>query len=90
MRHIILGAGPAGVIAAETLRKHAPRDEVYLADESFMCGTGVQIAAITRIEHRAIGSGSMGDITTRLRDLFFDVVAGKVERYRSWLVPVYT
>ena len=24
MRHLILGAGPAGVIAAETLRKHAP------------------------------------------------------------------
>ena len=22
--HVILGAGPAGVIAAETLRKHAP------------------------------------------------------------------
>ena len=29
-RHVILGAGPAGVIAAETLRKHAPADEVVL------------------------------------------------------------
>jgi NAD(P)H-nitrite reductase large subunit len=33
MRHIILGAGPAGVIAAETLRKHAPNDEVYLVGD---------------------------------------------------------
>ena len=24
MRHVILGNGPAGVIAAETIRKHAP------------------------------------------------------------------
>ena len=24
MKHLILGAGPAGVIAAETIRKHAP------------------------------------------------------------------
>ena len=59
--------------------RNVDRSEVYLADESFMCGTGVQVAAITKIEHRAIGTGTMGDITRRLRDLFFEVVAGKVE-----------
>jgi NAD(P)H-nitrite reductase large subunit len=30
MKHVILGAGPAGVIAAETIRKHAPDDEILL------------------------------------------------------------
>ena len=30
MQHVILGAGPAGVIAAETLRKHAPNDRIIL------------------------------------------------------------
>jgi NAD(P)H-nitrite reductase large subunit len=30
MKHVILGAGPAGVIAAETLRKHAPHDDITL------------------------------------------------------------
>ena len=30
MHHIIIGAGPAGVIAAETIRKHAPRDEITM------------------------------------------------------------
>jgi NAD(P)H-nitrite reductase large subunit len=33
MRHIILGAGPAGVIAAETIRKHAPDDEIFLVGD---------------------------------------------------------
>jgi NAD(P)H-nitrite reductase large subunit len=28
--HLILGAGPAGVIAAETIRKHAPHDTITL------------------------------------------------------------
>ena len=28
--HVILGAGPAGVIAAETIRKHAPADRITL------------------------------------------------------------
>jgi len=30
MKHLILGAGPAGVIASETIRKHAPSDEIVL------------------------------------------------------------
>ncbi|MCK6426016.1 MAG: FAD-dependent oxidoreductase [Burkholderiaceae bacterium] len=30
MKHVILGAGPSGVIAAETIRKQAPADEVVL------------------------------------------------------------
>jgi len=30
MKHVILGAGPAGIIAAETLRKHAPNDQILV------------------------------------------------------------
>ena len=33
MKHVILGAGPAGVIAAETIRKHAPDDEIVLVGD---------------------------------------------------------
>ncbi|MDE2372215.1 MAG: NAD(P)/FAD-dependent oxidoreductase [Burkholderiales bacterium] len=33
MRHLILGAGPAGVIAAETLRKQAPDDEIVVVGD---------------------------------------------------------
>lgn len=33
MKHLILGAGPAGVIAAETIRKHAPNDRIVLVGD---------------------------------------------------------
>ena len=33
MHHVILGAGPAGVIAAETIRKHAPYDTITLVGD---------------------------------------------------------
>jgi NAD(P)H-nitrite reductase large subunit len=33
VKHLILGAGPAGVIAAETIRKHAPADEIVLVGD---------------------------------------------------------
>jgi NAD(P)H-nitrite reductase large subunit len=33
MQHVILGAGPAGIIAAETLRKHAPADAITVVGD---------------------------------------------------------
>ena len=33
MKHLILGAGPAGVIAAETIRKYAPHDEITIVGD---------------------------------------------------------
>lgn len=71
------------------VERNIDRTEIYIADELFLCGTGVQVAAITRVEHRLIARGGMGEITNRLRDLFFDVVSGRVAAYRHWLTPVY-
>ena len=76
-------------LGIEVVERNLDRTECYLADEMFLCGTGVQIAAVTQIEHRPIGTGSMGPITKQVRDLFFDVVSGRVPKYRDWLTPVY-
>lgn len=73
----------------EVVERDIDRTEIYIADEAFLCGTGVQVAAITRVEHRPIGTGKMGPITQRLRDTFFDVVSGRISRYHHWLTPVY-
>ena len=65
------------------------RSEIYLADEAFFCGTGIQIAAITRVDHRAIGTGRIGPTVSALRKVYFDVVRGRVPAYRHWCAPVY-
>ena len=65
------------------------RTEITLADEAFFCGTGVQIAAVTRVDHRPIGTGRLGPIVAALRELYFEVVRGKRAAYRSWCQPVY-
>ncbi len=65
------------------------RTEVYLADEFFMTGTAAQIVAVTRVDHRAIGSGTMGTVTMQLRKLFDDAARGRLARYRHWNVPVF-
>ncbi|HLU09375.1 MAG TPA: branched-chain amino acid transaminase [Oceanobacillus sp.] len=73
----------------EVVEREIDRTEIYIADEIFLCGTGVQVAAVTRVEHRPVGTARLGTITRHIRDLFFDVVSGRVEKYRDWLTPVY-
>lgn len=76
-------------LGVEVVERSVDRTEIYLADEIFMCGTGIQIAAVTQIEHRTIGGGTMGPVTAAMRERYFDVVHGRVSKYAAWLVPVY-
>ena len=69
--------------------RNIDRTEVYLADEVFLCGTGVQMAGVTKIDHRPVGDGAIGPITRELTDLFMDVVYGRSERYMDWVMPVF-
>ena len=73
----------------EVQERQIDRTELYLADEAFLCGTGVQISPIARVDYRAVGTGKMGDNTARLRKIFFDVVRGLAPKYRDWCTPVY-
>mgnify|MGYP000844167841 FL=1 len=66
------------------------RTELYIADEAFFVGTGAQICPITEIDHRKVGDGSIGPISRRIQAYYFDVVKGKVGKYREWCSPVYT
>ena len=71
------------------LERPIDRTEIYICDEFFMTGTAAQITAVTQVDHRPIGTAQMGSITSQLRQLFDDVVRGRIPRYRHWNVPVY-
>ncbi len=73
----------------EVVERSIDRTEVYLAEEAFYCGTGVQISAITKVDFRPIGTGRIGPVTTELRKLYFRVVEGRVPKYLHWCAPVY-
>jgi len=64
------------------------RDEIYLADEAFFTGTAAEVTPIRELDDRRIGDGTPGPTTRRLQDIFFAVVRGREDRYRSWLTYV--
>ena len=75
-------------LGLDVVERDIDRTELYLADEAFYCGTGVQIVAIGTIDHHAVGQGDRGPITQRLHELYWRVLRGEEAKYMSWLSPV--
>jgi branched-chain amino acid aminotransferase len=75
-------------LGLEVLERSIDRTEVFAAEEMFMTGTAAQIVAVTKIDHRPIGIGKMGPITTKLRELFDDVVHARNPKYQKWSLEV--
>jgi branched-chain amino acid aminotransferase len=70
------------------LERSINRSELYVADEIFVCGTGVQISPVTEVDHRKVGSGEVGPIARLVRDRYFDAVLGRLPEYQHWLTPI--
>lgn len=76
-------------LGMEVIERDIDRTELYIADEAFSCGTGYQVAAVTKVDYHDIGTGKLGPVTRQLRDLYFGIVRGQNEKYADWLTPVY-
>lgn len=72
----------------EVREERMTRDEIYIADETFLTGTAVEITPVRELDDRRIGTGTPGPITAGLQKEFFEVVRGRNERHRDWLTFV--
>ena len=78
----------ANDLGYEIVEKRITRDEVYIADEAFFSGTAAEVTPIRALDNRPIGSGTRGPITEKLQSLYFDIVHGRVDKYKDWLTLV--
>lgn len=64
------------------------RDQMYVADEVFVCGTAAEVIALREIDFRTIGSGGMGPVTRELQHAFRAVTRWRHARADEWMEPV--
>lgn len=70
-----------------TEQRDIDRSELYIADEAFFCGTGVQIAPIASIDGRPLAT-CPGPISAQLSQIFFDTVRGRSSQYAELVTGV--
>ncbi len=68
-------------------REKMKREDLFKADEVFICGTAVEVCAVVGIDDRVIGSGKIGSITRQLREAYLKEVRGQ-GKHREWLTFV--
>lgn len=69
----------------KVISENISRDELYYFDEVFLTGTASEIVPVGYIDHRMIGNGVIGPVTSLIRKNFADVVNGKEKLRQDWL-----
>ena len=65
--------------------KTLTQKDVYSADEAFFTGTAAEVTPVRSLDDKVIGSGELGPVTTKMRDIYNDTVRGKNPEYEKYL-----
>jgi branched-chain amino acid aminotransferase len=68
----------------EMVEQQISRDQLYISDEAFVCGTAAECVAICEIDFRTIGSGRMGPVVRQIQQAYQDAVRGRHPRSAEW------
>ena len=60
------------------------RDELYIADEIFLCGTAAEVTPVREIDDRPVGSHTPGPICQAIAAHFFDIAKGSAPEHPEW------
>jgi len=66
------------------LEQPISRDQLYIADEVFVCGTAAECIGLSEIDFRKIGNGKTGPVTRKIQDVYHDAIRGKIKKYEEW------
>jgi branched-chain amino acid aminotransferase len=80
----------AGDLGYAVVEQPISRDQLYIADEVFVCGTAAECIGLREIDYRVIGSGKSGPVTREIQQAFHAAIRGRHPRSSQWLEPVNT
>jgi branched-chain amino acid aminotransferase len=69
----------------EVVETAVTRTQLVTSDEVWMTGTAAEVAPVTVIDGRTVGTGKVGKVSKEIHARFHDIVGGKVPEYHSWL-----
>jgi branched-chain amino acid aminotransferase len=78
----------AGGLGLRVIEQPISRDQLYIADEVFVCGTAAEVIALREIDGRTIGSGKAGPVTRMLQHEYANAIHGRHQLSPAWLDPV--
>ena len=78
----------AGDLGYTVVEEPISRDQLYIADEVFVCGTAAEVIGLREIDFRTIGTGKTGPVTRNLQKAFDELTSGRHARSEQWFSAV--
>ena len=72
-------------LGIEVVEQPVSRDQLYISDEIFVCGTAAEVIAIREVDFRDIGAGKMGPVTRQIQRAYNDAIHGRHPLSAGWL-----
>ena len=71
-------------LGLEVVSASIDRSQIYVADECFLTGTAAHVMPVAEVDSRKIGDGSVGPISKKLQEMYFEIVFGRNPKYLHW------
>ncbi len=70
------------------VEKRVGLSELLTSDEAFFAGTAAEVTPISEISGYKLHSAEKESMSRKIRDLYFDIVKGRNQKYKHWLTVV--
>ena len=70
----------------EVIERTIDRTELYTADESFLCGSAMEITPVLSIDKYELGEG---EVSRELRKAYVKITSGNRKEFEDWITPIY-
>jgi len=75
-------------LGIQIMESNIQRAALYIADELFFTGTAAEVTPIRSVDKITVGTGTRGEITRRIQQVFFEITSDEREAPGPWLTYV--
>ena len=75
-------------LGMELEERRIRRSELYFADEVFLTGTAAHIQAVGELDNRPIGTGAVGEVTSKINVIYQKAIRGENAKYSDWCTEI--
>jgi hypothetical protein len=69
----------------QVIEEAISQDQLYIADEIFICGMAAEVTPVSEIDCRKIGKGKRGPVMKEIQEAFFEKTRGRGKNLEKWL-----
>ncbi len=78
----------AAYLNIEVVEQDLVQEDLFSSDEIFFTGTATEIVGVVSVDSETIGDGTVGEITTSIRNKYLEIVNGEEDNFNNYLTLI--